>query len=146
MLRNKNRREICADLRAAGVQTPILMLTSKRHEMDKVLGLETGADDYMTKPFSLRELIARIKALLRRRSEIHSTLRMRQRSAAGRCCTRHAGQLQLAGRVATRPASGAGAQRCGDRGRVSRLLRHAAAGTGPHRRCRRQRPHETPPR
>ena len=74
MLPNKNGREICADLRAAGVQTPILMLTSKKHEMDKVLGLETGADDYMTKPFSLRELIARVKALLRRQSELQSTI------------------------------------------------------------------------
>lgn len=57
---------ICQRLRAANVGTPILMLTSKAEEIDKVLGLETGADDYMTKPFSVRELIARVKALLRR--------------------------------------------------------------------------------
>ncbi len=74
MLPNKNGREICADLRAAGVQTPILMLTSKKQEMDKVLGLETGADDYMTKPFSLRELIARVRALLRRQTAMQSTV------------------------------------------------------------------------
>jgi len=74
MLPNKNGKEICADLRTAGVQTPILMLTSKKQEMDKILGLEIGADDYMTKPFSLRELIARVKALLRRQSEIQSTI------------------------------------------------------------------------
>ena len=74
MLPNKNGREICRDLRSEGVQTPILMLTSKKQEMDKVLGLEIGADDYMTKPFSIRELIARIKALLRRQSEIHSAI------------------------------------------------------------------------
>ena len=74
MLPNKNGKEICNDLRAAGVQTPILMLTSKKQEMDKVLGLEIGADDYMTKPFSLRELIARVKALLRRQSTIQSTI------------------------------------------------------------------------
>jgi DNA-binding response OmpR family regulator len=74
MLPNKNGKEICVDLRKAGVQTPILMLTSKKQEMDKVLGLEIGADDYMTKPFSIRELIARVKALLRRQSEIHSTI------------------------------------------------------------------------
>ena len=74
MLPNKNGKEICADLRTAGVQTPILMLTSKKQETDKVLGLEIGADDYMTKPFSLRELIARVKALLRRQSEIQSTI------------------------------------------------------------------------
>jgi two-component system, OmpR family, alkaline phosphatase synthesis response regulator PhoP len=57
---------ICQRLRAEKVTTPILMLTSKAEEIDKVLGLETGADDYMTKPFSIRELIARVKALLRR--------------------------------------------------------------------------------
>ncbi|MBK9419051.1 MAG: response regulator transcription factor [Flavobacteriales bacterium] len=57
---------ICQRLRAAKVGTPILMLTSKAEEIDKVLGLETGADDYMTKPFSVRELVARVKALLRR--------------------------------------------------------------------------------
>ena len=57
---------ICQRLRAEKVSTPILMLTSKAEEIDKVLGLETGADDYMTKPFSIRELIARVKALLRR--------------------------------------------------------------------------------
>lgn len=74
MLPNKNGKEICRDLRSAGVQTPILMLTSKKQETDKVLGLELGADDYMTKPFSVRELIARVKALLRRQSEIHSEI------------------------------------------------------------------------
>lgn len=57
---------ICQRLRGANVTTPILMLTSKAEEIDKVLGLETGADDYMTKPFSIRELLARVKALLRR--------------------------------------------------------------------------------
>jgi DNA-binding response OmpR family regulator len=57
---------ICQRLRSEKVGTPILMLTSKAEEIDKVLGLETGADDYMTKPFSVRELVARVKALLRR--------------------------------------------------------------------------------
>lgn len=51
------------------LQTPILMLTAKGKEVDKVLGLEIGADDYMTKPFSVRELLARVKALLRRQKE-----------------------------------------------------------------------------
>lgn len=59
--------EVCKRIRADGNSyTPILMLTSKSSEMDRVLGLETGADDYLTKPFSLMELLARIKALLRR--------------------------------------------------------------------------------
>ena len=70
MLPSKNGEEICRDLRAAGVNTPILMLTSKSSETDKVLGLELGADDYMTKPFSVRELQARVKALLRRAPEL----------------------------------------------------------------------------
>ena len=70
MLPTKNGIEICTDLRKKGINTPILMLTSKKEEMDKVLGLEVGADDYMTKPFSVRELLARIKALLRRKQEI----------------------------------------------------------------------------
>jgi len=58
--------DVCRKLRADGIQTAILMLTSKKEEVDKVLGLEIGADDYVTKPFSLRELMARIKARLRR--------------------------------------------------------------------------------
>lgn len=66
MLPGKNGRDICADLRKAGVATPILMLTSKSDEVDTILGLELGADDYMTKPFSVRELHARVRALLRR--------------------------------------------------------------------------------
>jgi two-component system alkaline phosphatase synthesis response regulator PhoP len=70
MLPSKNGIEICTDLRKKGINTPILMLTSKKEEMDKVLGLEVGADDYLTKPFSIRELLARIKALLRRKQEI----------------------------------------------------------------------------
>jgi two-component system alkaline phosphatase synthesis response regulator PhoP len=59
--------EVCKALRARGNDTPILMLTAKGQEIDKVLGLELGADDYVTKPFSLRELLARVHALLRRR-------------------------------------------------------------------------------
>jgi DNA-binding response OmpR family regulator len=70
MLPGKNGQEVCSDLRNAGVSTPILMLTSKKQEMDKVLGLELGADDYVTKPFSLRELQARIRALLRRKADL----------------------------------------------------------------------------
>ena len=58
--------DICKTARKEGVNTPIILLTAKGEEIDKVLGLELGADDYMTKPFSLRELLARIKAILRR--------------------------------------------------------------------------------
>jgi DNA-binding response OmpR family regulator len=58
--------EVCKKLRAQEIITPILMLTAKSEEIDKVLGLEIGADDYLTKPFSIREFVARIKAILRR--------------------------------------------------------------------------------
>lgn len=64
-----NGYEVCKQLRKEGNQTPILMLTVKDKEIDKVLGLELGADDYVTKPFSLREVVARVKAILRRTEE-----------------------------------------------------------------------------
>lgn len=66
MLPRKDGFEVCRELRRAGLRTPILMLTAKTQEAEKVLGLELGADDYVTKPFSPRELRARVKALLRR--------------------------------------------------------------------------------
>ncbi|MBN1416935.1 MAG: response regulator transcription factor [Bacteroidales bacterium] len=62
--------DICKAARRAGVNTPIILLTAKGEEIDKVLGLELGADDYITKPFSLRELLARIKAILRRAPDL----------------------------------------------------------------------------
>lgn len=58
--------EICRRVRAHEIRTPILMLTAKSEEIDKILGLEMGADDYMTKPFSVREFVARVKAIFRR--------------------------------------------------------------------------------
>lgn len=58
--------EVCKQLRAKGIETPVILLTAKGEEIDKVLGLELGADDYITKPFGVRELLARIKAILRR--------------------------------------------------------------------------------
>jgi DNA-binding response OmpR family regulator len=66
MLPGKDGFEVCRELRRAGVKTPILMLTAKAEEAQKVMGFELGADDYVTKPFGTRELRARIKALLRR--------------------------------------------------------------------------------
>ncbi len=66
MLPRKSGFDICRDLRAAKNGVPVLMLTAKGQEIDKVVGLELGADDYVTKPFGLRELIARVHALLRR--------------------------------------------------------------------------------
>lgn len=67
MLPKVNGYEVCRRLREEGVEAPIIMLTAKGHESDVVLGLNIGADDYMTKPFSIRELLARSNAFLRRR-------------------------------------------------------------------------------
>lgn len=66
MLPGKDGYEICRELRSEGIEIPIIMLTAKSEEVDKVLGLEFGADDYIAKPFGIRELLARIKAVLRR--------------------------------------------------------------------------------
>ena len=66
MLPDMDGITICQKLRALEIQTPILMLTAKAEEFDKVMGLESGADDYLTKPFGIRELIARVKAIFRR--------------------------------------------------------------------------------
>jgi len=66
MLPRMDGLEVCRQLRASENYTPILMLTAKSEEIDKVLGLETGADDYLTKPFSVREFKSRVKAILRR--------------------------------------------------------------------------------
>jgi DNA-binding response OmpR family regulator len=68
MLPRMSGLELCRKLRAEGIQTPILMLTARSEEPDRVLGLDLGADDYVTKPFSVRELMARVRALLRRSS------------------------------------------------------------------------------
>jgi DNA-binding response OmpR family regulator len=66
MLPNKDGFEVCRELRHRGLKTPVILLTAKTHEAEKVLGLDVGADDYVTKPFSPRELRARIRAQLRR--------------------------------------------------------------------------------
>ena len=83
--------ELCKTLRARGCITPILMLTAKSTELDRVLGLELGADDYLTKPFSLAELLARVKALLRR-SEL---LRVAQTNAQTQGASLRNGDLEI---------------------------------------------------
>lgn len=70
MLPGKDGLEICRDLRTHKINIPIIMLTAKDDEIDKVVGLEMGADDYVTKPFGVRELIARVRAVLRRKEEL----------------------------------------------------------------------------
>jgi two-component system, OmpR family, alkaline phosphatase synthesis response regulator PhoP len=67
MLPRKNGLDVCRDLRQLGVQTPVIMLTARGQIVDKVVGLKLGADDYVTKPFEMIELLARIEAMLRRR-------------------------------------------------------------------------------
>jgi DNA-binding response OmpR family regulator len=69
MLPKKDGFQVCRELRKNGVKTPIILLTAKTHEAQKVMGLELGADDYVTKPFSPAELRARIRALLRRTAD-----------------------------------------------------------------------------
>jgi DNA-binding response OmpR family regulator len=64
--------DVCKNARANGINTPIILLTAKGEEIDKIIGLELGADDYITKPFSIRELLARIKAIVRRTSTNNS--------------------------------------------------------------------------
>ncbi|WP_096153013.1 MULTISPECIES: response regulator transcription factor [Bacillus] len=73
MLPKMDGIEVCKELRQRKVNVPILMLTAKDDEFDKVLGLELGADDYMTKPFSPREVVARVKAILRRSQTVAPT-------------------------------------------------------------------------
>ncbi len=66
MLPKMSGLEVCKTLRSEGFEAPIIMLTARGQEIDKVVGLELGADDYVTKPFSIRELLARVRAILRR--------------------------------------------------------------------------------
>ena len=73
MMPRKNGFDVCRDLRQLGVGTPILMLTARGQTVDKVLGLKIGADDYLTKPFEMLELLARVEALLRRQAAASST-------------------------------------------------------------------------
>ena len=69
MMPRKDGLQTCKELRTQGISTPLILLTARSAEVDKVLGLELGADDYLAKPFGMRELIARVKALLRRTRE-----------------------------------------------------------------------------
>jgi DNA-binding response OmpR family regulator len=85
MLPELDGYEVCRRLRAEGNPIPIIMLTARDDDVDKIVGLEMGADDYLTKPFNPRELVARIKALLRRSS----------RAAAAEHSPLHAGDLSI---------------------------------------------------
>ena len=88
LLPGENGLEICRRLRARHDYTPILMLTSKASELDRVLGLELGADDYLTKPFSMLELLARVKAIFRRVNAISN-------GATNANCVVRAGDMRI---------------------------------------------------
>jgi DNA-binding response OmpR family regulator len=76
MLPKKDGFDVCRELRRSGVRTPIILLTARSHETEKIMGLDLGADDYVTKPFNPRELRARIRAVLRRtEGELGETVR-----------------------------------------------------------------------
>ena len=83
MLPGMNGFEVCRRVRESGSSTPILMLTAREEEADKVMGLELGADDYITKPFSMRELLARVKANIRRGAMAAAVVSQGPRSVAG---------------------------------------------------------------
>lgn len=72
MMPKKDGLQTCRELRNEGISTPLILLTARSAEVDKVLGLELGADDYLAKPFGMMELIARVKALLRRTQVMHA--------------------------------------------------------------------------
>ncbi|WP_319526183.1 response regulator transcription factor [uncultured Desulfosarcina sp.] len=73
LLPQKNGLEVCKEIRESGIETPVIMLTAKDTVEDRVLGLDVGADDYLIKPFALHELIARVRALLRREKQVQPT-------------------------------------------------------------------------
>ncbi|MEW5978861.1 MAG: response regulator transcription factor [Acidobacteriota bacterium] len=79
MLPGKNGFDVCRDLRQQGLKTPILMLTARGQVVDKVVGLKLGADDYLTKPFEMMELLARVEALLRRSQSVNAKSRQSYR-------------------------------------------------------------------
>ncbi len=74
MLPGRDGREVCKNLRNAGISTPILMITARDQVNDRVFGLDAGADDYLVKPFAIEELLARIRALTRRESKKRGTV------------------------------------------------------------------------
>ncbi len=99
MLPQLDGLEVLRRLRQSAT-TPVLMLTARGEEVDRVLGLEVGADDYLTKPFSMRELLARVRALLRRAEQFRQTLQA-DRTAGTECLSRGPLQLDPPARQAT---------------------------------------------
>jgi len=100
MLPQVNGYEICRSVRAQGLDVPIVMLTAKGHERDVILGLDLGADDYITKPFRVGELIARVRAFLRRRGPRPTTVRFGdcEVDLSARRCRRDGIDIELTGK------------------------------------------------
>jgi CheY-like chemotaxis protein len=157
MMPHMDGLEVCKTLRARGCNTPILMLTAKSTELDRVLGLELGADDYLTKPFSLAELLARVKALLRRADLLQAAAAANQGRGGPLIAQRRAGDPA---RPSARCACGAGwsssprwsstaAALCAPPGACVFARATAQRGVGLHpRRLRahRHHPHQPPAR
>ena len=118
MLPRKNGFDVCRELRARSNSTPVVMLTARNQETDKVLGLELGADDYVTKPFSITELLARIRAVLRRAGN---------RPAVGTTDTCRIGDLEIDFRL---HQARRGKQRVEFTAREFELLRYFVAHVG----------------
>ena len=118
MLPRKNGFDVCRELRARSNSTPVVMLTARNQETDKVLGLELGADDYVTKPFSITELLARIRAVLRRAGS---------RPAVGATDTCRIGDLEIDFRL---HQARRGKQRVEFTAREFELLRYFVAHVG----------------
>lgn len=76
MMPKKDGFEVCRELRSEGISTPLILLTARSREIDKVLGLDLGADDYLAKPFGMKELVARVRALIRRGQPTHEVERI----------------------------------------------------------------------
>jgi DNA-binding response OmpR family regulator len=118
MLPGPSGLELLRELRSATRDTPVLLLTARGDEGDKVLGLELGADDYVTKPFSLRELLARVKAMLRRRARPHGGVASSSRSARRASTSRRSRRARGARARAVAEGSGDAAPVAAARGRA----------------------------
>ena len=99
--------DVCRELRARGAAVPVLFLTAKGEEIDKVVGLKLGADDYVTKPFGVHELLARVEALLRRARQRERPVR-----AGGGSCRRSFASAQPRSTAGNSPHPGPAAGRC----------------------------------
>ena len=119
MMPGEDGLSICRRLRAANDRTPIIMLTAKGEDVDRIVGLEVGADDYVAKPFELRELMARVKGLLRRTQSVTPPpAHLSAPAASGSVSSRPAGRNGTAFTGTTFAASGAATPACSPNSRT----------------------------